>query len=262
MIFGITYQNAVWLVSAAIELVLIILMVVSKNRLAFPIFFSYVVIILLQSAALFWAYRTWGFHSVAAYRFAWISQGTVVVVRALVAGELCRRLLRAFTGIWALAWRLLLASAFIVLLVAVIFSEHLLSHWVLVLHRGVELSIAAIIVVLLAFARHYQVQPEPVVRSMALGLFLYSGFEVINNTVLALLSYSFGERWVLLGMLAFLASLVVWTAALRHPVPAESRQAVLLPGGVYQSLVPAMNVRLKELDDRLASFFGGQGSRP
>jgi hypothetical protein len=178
-------------------------------------------------------------------------QALVICARALAVVEICRRVLSRYQGIWALAHRVLLVCAGLVLLYSGLAARH---QWKLVMpsaQRGLELSMAAVIVVLLLFARYYEVQADPRDRSLAVGLCLYSCFCVLNNTILERYLDQYVTIWNLLGMQAFLASQLLWTWALCKPQLEEVAEEELLPGGVYQSLEPQINLRLRSLNDHM-----------
>jgi hypothetical protein len=137
-------------------------------------------------------------------------------------------------------------------------------QWVLVLpsaDRALELSIAAVIVVLFLFARHYDVQIEPTDRSLAIGLCLYSCFRALNDTVLERYLYGYATFWSLLGMLAFFASLSLWSWGLRKSRAEAATKESLLPLGVYQSLAPQINLRLQSLNDQLCKIWKPEVTR-
>ncbi len=206
------------MVNAVMAAVLLVLLVVRRNYRACPAFFVYILVNFVLGFLVFFIYRRWAFISVTAWRIGWGLQGIVICARALAVAELCRLLLARYRGIWALAWRLLLACAALVLLNSVIAASHSWTLAVPTADRGLELSIATVIVVLLLFARYYQLEASPLARSLAIGFCLYSCFSVLNDTILERLLYHYYLLWNLVGMLAFLLSLLVWTWAFRHTV--------------------------------------------
>lgn len=249
------FQQMLWAVNVAVGVTLAVLLVVRKNYRVYPAFTFYIFVNLIQAALLFITYRRWGFNSVIAWRIFWLTLGAVICARALAVTEICRHLLARYRGVWALAWRILLLCAAVVLSYSILAARH---DWRLALpsaDRGLELSIAAVIVVLLLFARYYHVEEEHVVRSLAVGLCLYSCFAALNNTVLERFLYDYSALWNLLEMLAFLVSLSIWTWALRKPQSQAEVREFLLPRGVYQSLNPEINLRLRLLNEQLSRFW-------
>lgn len=93
------------------------------------------------------------------------SQAAVITMRLLAACEMARRILARYSGIWALAQRVLLIVAAAVVLYTAAFCERHLSMIILTVDRGAELAIASFIVGLL-FARYYMLEiNRSIVRS-------------------------------------------------------------------------------------------------
>jgi hypothetical protein len=249
------FQQGLWALNSAGEVVLLTLLVVRKNYRPFPAFSLYLLVDLTMGATVLFVYHLWGFDSATAYRIAWGAQGIVLFARALAIAEVSRHLLSRYRGVWALTWRMLLLSAAFVLCYSILAAR---QDWRLALlnaDRGLELSIATVIVVLLLFARYYGVKVEPVVRSLAVGFCLYSCFAVLNNTVLERWLHDYSALWNLLGMLAFLASLSIWTWALRHSQSEAQPKEILLASGIYQALAPEINLRLRLFNEQLSRFW-------
>lgn len=248
-------EQVMWALNTAAGVALLLLLLVRKNYRVYPAFTLYISINLAAAAPLFIVYRLWGFSSPVSWRIAWATQGVTVCARGWAVIEICRRFLSRYPGIWALAQRVLLACAGLVLLYSSVAVRH---QWKLALptvDRALELAIAAVIVVLFLFARYYGLRPESTDRSLALGLCLYSCFRVLNDTISDRYLYDYAKIWNLLGMLAFFASLVLWTWALRRSQRETAEEENLLPSGVYQSFAPEINRRLQLLNDQANKIF-------
>ena len=255
------FQQALWALNSAGEVVLLTLLVVRKNYRSYPAFSLYLLVDLAMGATVLFVYHFWDFHSATAYRIAWGAQGIVLFARALAVAEVCRHLLSRYRGVWALAWRILLLCAALVLCYSILAARHDWKLALLTADRGLGLSIATVIVVLLLFARYYDVKVDPVVRSLAIGFCLYSCFVVLNNTVLERLLYKYFALWNLLGMLAFFASLSVWTSALRHSQSEAQPKEILLPSGIYRVIAPEINLRLRLFNEQLTRFWKVEAGR-
>ena len=85
--------------------------------------------------------------------------------------------------------------------------------------RALELAIATVVVGAFLFARYYDVQVGAVEFSLALGFYFYSSFKVLNNAILEHYLHRYVAVWNALGMLVFLAALLVWTWALANDKP-------------------------------------------
>ena len=249
------FQQLLWALNAAVGFVLAALLVVRKNYRVYPAFSFYIFLTLAQAALLFLIYRRWGFSSTLSWPVAWISQAIVMCTRALAVAEVCRHLLSRYAGVWALAWRLLLTSAVFVFLFSLLAMNRGWFSVLTIAQLGLELAIAVAIVGLLVFAKFYGVTPVQPLRSLAIGLCLYSCFSVLNNTIWERFLDQYNVLWNLLGMLAFLASVLLWIVAFRVPSPAPIREEVLLPDTVYPSLRPQINLRLHLLNKHLSQFW-------
>ena len=250
-----------WAVNASASVFLLVLLAVRKNYRAYPAFTFYILANLALGASLFIIYRRLGFYSKASWLFAWGMQSLVLCARALAVAEICKHSLARYLGIWAFAKRVLLTCAGLVLLYSGLAARH---EWKLALpsaDRGLELSIAAVIVILFLFVHFYEVQPERTDRSLAIGFCLYSCFRALNDTILERYLYDYTTLWSLLGMLAFFAGLCVWSWALRDSRTEAAAKQELLPLGVYQSFAPQINLRLQLLNNQLGKIWNSEVTR-
>jgi hypothetical protein len=252
--------NALWAVSISTELVLLAFIVVRRNYRAVPAFSVYMLFVLGQNF-LFLVYRKFGFLSRESYLSYWIAQGIVLSVRAAVVAEMCRRALGRFRGIWALSWRILLTIASLVVLYSFAASDKRLGIVVSNAQRSLELAIAAALVALLQFARYYEVEIDLPDRLLVFGLCFYSCIVVVNNTILERLLGSYVSLWNLMGLVAFLASMLLWTWAVRKPLPSALGTETMLSSDVYWAVMPEMNMRLRSLNEHLTEFFMVSGRR-
>jgi hypothetical protein len=249
------YQQVFWVVNAATSVLLLVLLALRKNYREYPAFTFYVLVNLASGGAQFLFYRTWGYTSRASWLFGWETQVVVICVRALAVAEICRHILSRYRGIWALAKRIFAGCALFVLLYASVAARR---QWELALpsaDRALELVVASVIVLLLLFARYYEVSIERTDRSLAIGLCLYSCFRVLNDTILERFLYGYTTLWSVLGSVAFFVSLCVWSWAVRRPRAKPEVRDNLLPAGVYESMVPEINRRLRELNALLSKIW-------
>lgn len=262
MIEIVQVQNLLWAASAAGKVVLLTILAIRKHYRVYPTFFIYLLISMAQDAVLFATYQYFGFTSLVAWRVFWASQAVVLSARALAVTELCRHLLSRYKGVWALAWRLLLTCAALVLIFSLTMGKR---EWILAVHsasRGLDLAIAASIVFLFLFINFYDVKTDSTDRVLAVGFFLYSCFGVLNNTFLEHWLDRYSNLWNLLGMLAFLFSLALWTWGLRLPRAVPIHEKVLLPDNIYSSLGSEVNLRLRLLNESLNQFWNKGAPQP
>lgn len=247
--------NIVWALNVTIQLGLLFLLASRKELRRYPAFCSYLAINLLQSGMFVFLYTYGSYNSHAAWRFGWISQGIVVIARAIAAGELCHQVLGRYRGVWALGWRLLAGTCLAVLIVAISFGRHDLREGIVTLDLGTELAIAAVIAVLFAFARYYEIPLEGPQRLMGIGFWLYSCFYVLNDLFLQHFLANYAVAWSFAGTATFLGSLLFWVWALFNPVREEAVKPALLESGIYEALMPEMNQRLFRLNKQLSQLW-------
>jgi len=242
-----------WAVNSGVEAVLLVLLAVRKSYRVFPAFSAYVTLNLGLGLIALFIYHRWGFSSRLSWRIAWGMQCAVICARALAVAEVCRGALGRYRGIWAVAWRILLACAFLMLVYSSVAASHDSRLALVAADRTLELAIATVIVGTFLFARYYDVQVRAVERSLALGFCLYSSFKVLNNTILEHYLHRYEVLWNPLGMFVFLVALLVWAWALRTQQTAIPKRD-LLSQDLYESAMPEISLRLRMLDDRLSHF--------
>ncbi|HEY6267718.1 MAG TPA: hypothetical protein VIX11_05430 [Candidatus Acidoferrum sp.] len=252
----------IWGVTAFLDGVLLVLLLYRKNYMAFPAFFVYVLFDFLQCLVLYASYRIWGFGSPVSRQLGWGTQGVVMTARAAAVAEICQRVLAKYRGVWALAKRLLILTALVVLLYSWAIARGGWQLAVLNGHRGIELAIASVIVVLVMFTRYYGIFVEPPVRVLTIGFFLYSSFFVLNDTILERWMYDYSKGWNLLGTSAFLASMLLWIWGLRERQPAKTLGQKMLPGEIYDAAAPEINDRLRALNEHLEQFWNVERKQP
>jgi hypothetical protein len=257
----VTFERLLLGLSVLLNGGLLVSLLYRKNHREVPLFFVYVFFNFLQCFVLFGSYRIWGFGSPLSNRIAWGTQGLVITSRTLAVAEICHRVLGKYRGIWALAWRMLVGTAAVVLFYSWAVARGSWQFAVLNSDRGLELAIASVIVMLFLFTHHYEVAVETAVRTLAIGFFLYSCFLVLNDTVLEGWMYDYSTLWNLLGTLAFLASLLLWNWALSGKLPDTTSEPVMLSNGVYRTLAPEINDRLRALNEHLGQFWNVERKR-
>jgi hypothetical protein len=249
------FTQSVWAITAIVQALLLCLLLARKNVSSYPAFSAYILMTFAQSGLLFMAIKEWGFSSSVSWRVGWATQCLVLGARAFAVAELCRHALGRFLGIWVLARWILLTSGAAVLLYALIAANH---QWRLVLNTaelGLELATAAVIVMLLLFARYYDVAVGPPLRLLAVGLCLYSCVSALNDAILERWLYRYVSLWNALGMTAFLACLLLWSWAFRKSAPQAGAAPLFPSGSVYLNLIPEMNLRLRSLNEQLMEFW-------
>jgi hypothetical protein len=252
MVEPLQLQTAAWALTTALELSLFVQLLRRKLARIYPFFFAYLLSAILQSAGSAALYRDPNIDKLAFWKIAWGMQGMVVTIRALTLVELNRKVLSPYIGIWALGRRLLLGVAAVVIAYDLLLSKGQWQWLVMNGVRGLELAMAAVIVSMLLFARYYRIPVSPLQRALAVGLCLYSTFNVINYSLLEKVLQQYAVLWNFLGMFAFIASLLVWIGAVRRYTAVEEvRAPQAIPAELYGTISSEVNARLILLNRQL-----------
>ncbi len=255
----LAFERVLWGLTVFLNVALICLLLYRRNHRVFPFFFVYVLLNFFQSIVLFEAYRVWGFSSAVSFKIGWGTYNVLSVVRALAVAEVCRRALAKYEGIWALGWRVFLAMATGVLVYSWTAGRHSWQLAAVSADRSLELAIAAAVLGLFLFIRYYEVEIKPAVKTLAMGFFLYSCFRVLNDTILERWLTHYTTLWNLVGTVSFLASLLLWSWALRQTHLQMTTAPELLSESFYRTIAPEINSRLKALNEQLIRFWHAEG---
>lgn len=259
---GFFFQDLVWAVSQLGIMAVIAILLRSGNRAKYPLFAAYLVFDLLQGATLLFTYYRFGYLAKTAFVAYWITQGVVLMLRWLAISELCRHILKRFSGIWILASRILLGCAFGIIGYSILVSDWHGPKAVIAASRCLELAVAGVVIALFLFSRYYKVPLSRQNRALAAGFCLYSCSVVLHNTFEHYVPVRFLGFLNIGIMLVFCLSLLVWGRALRFPVPQVAEDFSLLPIDSYQQLSPAINERLRGLNERLTSVWKMEAPLP
>jgi hypothetical protein len=249
------FERVLWGITVFLKAGLLVLLLYRKNHRVFPFFFAYALCSFLQSMVLIASYSIWDFNSTISRQIAWSTQSFVLAARTLAVAQICQRVLEKYRGVWSLASRLLVATPVLVLLFSWTVAKGSWQFAVLNAHRGLELALASVIVILFLFTRYYRIAVEAAVRALAVGLFLYSCFFVLNDTILEVWMHNYSTLWNLLGTLSFLASLLLWSWGLRERQPETTFEPEMLSDDIYRTVGPEINERLKALNEHLGHFW-------
>jgi len=255
------FELVLWSLSVLLQATLVVYLLLSSKWRQYPGLCFYLIVNLLQSAFYYYSYSHWGFYSMRAKKAAWVSQIPVLCMRAWAVVDLCRLLLRPYSGIWGLAWRILTFLASALVLGSILAAGRGWAQIVPNLNVSLEWTTVCMIVALFVFARHYEIEPSLAIRWLALGFVLYSSFAILNDTALSYWSSWYGDTWNILGTLSFLASVYLWLTAAFRPVE-QFERAATLPRDVYHALTPEVNVRLRNLNERLIRLLNPEADRP
>jgi hypothetical protein len=262
MVEPLQLRNFAWAFTTIVECVLFVQLVRRKFLDNYPWFFFYIASAIVQSAVVAITYRVAGAPNLVVWKIAWASQLVVVLLRFLAVVELTRKILSVYLGIWALAWRLLFAVGVLVMANSLLFSKGD-WYWIsLNVDRGLELSIGAIIVSLLLFARYYRLPIQRLHSALMVGLCLYSTFFVLGYTLLEKHVQQLANLWGFLDIITYLATLLIWLNAVSfYPELATPPAPRAIPKELYGKLSSELNLRLHHLNQQLTQLLRSEDQR-
>lgn len=257
-------EYALWAGGTALELLVCVLAFYRRLYLRLPIFTVYLILVLVHEPASWWVHFHFGEFSGAYFTSYWLMQALLLAARGMVTAELCWAVLRPYRGVWRFArLSLALTSSALVLFsgMQAMQKTSRLSTFVFTAERGLEFAILGTLIVLIGISRYYGVHIDRLVISVALGLSLYSGFDIVNNSILGeWLSEWFGA-WSFFRRTSFQAALLIWIQALLRPLPRPAVEPVLDGADQYLQLAPEVSGRMREMNHRLLDLLKGSGAR-
>ncbi|MGH9776193.1 MAG: hypothetical protein ACRD50_14745 [Candidatus Acidiferrales bacterium] len=237
-----------------LELVICILAFQRKLSRVLPFFTPYVVCVLGADSLGALVYYFAGYSSTFSARFYWVAQALLITLRGLVTAGLCWSLLQHVPGVWKMTRSVLLFSAIVLLASAAVAARNsrpLAFAMIAATEKRLEICILALLIIGLAFCKYYGVAVPSYIAWIALGLGFYSAVQVANSSVWSQWLQSYFRWWGLLSTSSFDVATLLWIVGLRHPVPALAQRSSLLDRERYETLVPQMSVRLRNLNARL-----------
>ncbi|HEY2546882.1 MAG TPA: hypothetical protein VGI46_12515 [Candidatus Acidoferrum sp.] len=243
-------------VSALAQLILLILLFSRDSFRRLPQFTAYVALNLAQGAYLLIVYSTLGTSSIRVENLAWYSECVTLLAQGWATAELLKATLRPYQGIWGLIWRSLVAtSTLVIVLVALTTRGEWAGDKWFELNRGYHLTFAVTVIVCLLLVRYYSIEVPAACKWILGGFCFYSCTEILINTILqTFFRKAFDTNQTILQtstVVAYIAVLFVWVAALWKPIPADTRQAPPPSDSIYQRLSPEINDRLRKLNEKL-----------
>jgi len=271
------FEILIYFVTLGVELVLCVLVYLRNLQRRLPFFTIHSTLLLACTMCLPLAYYHFGFRSPTTYGIIWMTIGAIVFARFLAIAELCRYELRSYQGVWALTWRVLTLLGVFFLVHAAVDAwgqVNVIAIYGLSIERDIAISSIGLLLVMLLIRNYYDLPLEPLHMWIATGMLVVSMVDATNNTMLRdaftgrLFSWFFGRYesswpdmrsqieyinnlWNVIRTSGFVSSVGIWCYALRKPLPAPAEQPELLPANVYGTLSPAVNLRLRDFNDRL-----------
>jgi hypothetical protein len=237
-------------------------------------------VVLFSTIGVWVIYNYFGFDSPYSIRAYWSSALLNATARSLAIAELCRYGLRAYRGVWALVWRVLLVLSIVLLFHVTIDAwgqPNGVAIYGATLDRDFALASIVILAALLLIRNYYGLSIEPLQKALAGGICFICTVDVIGNSLLRklytgiLYSWFLTSRkaqwpelssrvqrvddiWSVVHLLCFMSVMGIWCYALREPLGAPSSSPILLPAEAYQELSPAINLRLASFNNRLVEL--------
>jgi hypothetical protein len=254
--------------TAGIEIVLFVLAFARGLHKRLPLFVGYIGMLCAGSIILQILYFRFGFRSATAYYAYWVVAGVQMVARGLAIMDLCRYELRAYRGVWALAWRIFVALAVLTLINAVVHARGTaiwIPPFVTAASRDIAIACLTVLSALLLIRRYYEIRMESFEAKLMGGMFFFCLVDAANDTLMRNVFLQNAGRWLqirsqvfpaydfwnTIQSLAFIVSLCTWWFALLPELPAPAPAPQLLPEEVYGVLSPAINRRLRAFNSRL-----------
>ncbi len=250
-----------WGGGGALELTLVALILFRKPSRQIYFFSAYVVFLLSRDVWWFWAVRhvpNISTQNHYAYYIAyWVSEFILCLLRLMVAVQVWRLSVRNYPVIWKITWRALaLASAGLSLWT--VLSAYAYRDWIAeFFYVGVqrfEFMQAFLLVIILAFGVQFRISFRPGYRPMLYSLCFYSLTQCVIATLSSrnpILTYAWFNA---ARELSYEGVLLVWIYALWHLVPVPVREASPVSAEAYGEMAPELNLRLRQLNDRVAEM--------
>ena len=259
MVSSLSLRDRIWLCVSIVEVLFLVYLTLRRVYRSHLFFFLYGVSLVLQTVSVALVYRYWS----SEYSYAaWISQALITGMRWLAIAEIARNVLARYSGIWRLANTILFVLGLTVLAYAMLTSDLNPYSVVMAADRGVELCIAVFVVGMFTFAKYYRLPISDVETQLAIGFCLYSCVWVVNETIYLGPRRWLGPIWDFALTIAFLASVALWSWALRAPAasPANAPQPKISPE-FQAELSEQVNSGLLTLNRRLNHLLRSEDSR-
>src|SRR6266853_918074 len=173
--------------TAGLQIILCLLAYVRRLHQHLLFFTIYATVLATGTLGIQVVYHQFGFHSPESRSAYWIVTIVDIGAAGLAVAELCRYKLRAFKGIWALAWRGL------TLLTVLFLANALMDAWGqtnkiaiygLTIGRDFGISSVAILLAMLLIRNYYGLGLEPLEKAIATGMCLFCIVDTASNTML------------------------------------------------------------------------------
>jgi len=240
-------SQAIWWSGIALETLLLVRGFRGKLLSRYPVFFSYIFFVWLQSLLRFSVYHVRPQLYSSVY---WITEWLAILIGCGVVFEIYRVGLAAYSGTARMA-RNLLAFVFVLAFTKAIVETWNDPHWWLIatnmdLEYALRTAQALAIVALVALFLYYSIPFGRNLRGVLLGYGLFIGESIIWLTFVSTGGVRFREFWLSVHPASYFVVLGVWAMHLWSYAPnPEPKRAVRLEEQ-YQRMAAATSRRLRE----------------
>src|SRR5882672_7930353 len=245
-------ESLLWYFTIGLEIILAVLVLRRRGFRNLPFFTSYVLLATFRDFLVWVVYHWIGFNSRPAVYVAWSSQAILLLTRGAVCAELCWKILGKHSKeFWTMVRDLLLVVG--VVLYTAFDSLRKLFHVassVIAIERGLELTIALVLLVLLRVAFRYDVRIKQALFLIAIGLCFHSLVQTINDTFLDWLNGKF-PGWNAFHIVAFHVALALWIWAFAKRDSDSDDKPVPLVSTLYAEYAEEVSRKLRSLEKDL-----------
>jgi hypothetical protein len=249
--------QAIWWGTIVLETLLLVLGFRGKLLARYPVFYAYILFVLVQSVLRFSIYHSRPEIYSPVY---WITEWLGVLIGCGVVFEIYRVGLAAYPGTARMA-RNLLAFVFVMAITKAIVGTWNDPHWWTVattmdLEHALRAVQALAIVALVVLFLFYSIPFGKNLRGVLLGYGLFIGESIVWLSLFSAGGEKFHEFWSYVHPASYLVVLAVWITHLRSYAPnPEPKRAVRLEEQ-YQRIAATTSRRLREGRGYLAKVVG------
>jgi hypothetical protein len=225
-------QLALWVSTFLLECIVCILAFRRRLYLEMKIFSAYLAMLVVREVFLYWAYPVFGYSSRFVFYGFWLSQALMLLLRAGSVAEIIWNASRGYPGFRAVGgWFVgMLGVALIGRASWVVAHNRMTGPVVIVgVEHQMELTAAVVLFVLFVLWSRYDVPLRQHEKLIAVGLFLYSLVQEVNDAVTQHWAgpyFHWGDR---IRIVSFMVVLIVWMVALRKPLAPRVIQPAPVP---------------------------------
>ncbi len=239
--------QTLWWLGMALELTLLLRAVRNNLLKTFPIFYTYLAYVLVESLVRFYVYVQFPSFYGLSY---WVTQLGSTLLGYGVVWEICRQAVARYPGTFRMT-RNAIVLIFVIVICKVVVSSLTSEGWSLAqttgeLERDFRTVQAFLILAIVGLLVHYRIQIGRNLRGMIWGYGFFIGTSILNLTFRSFLGEVFQIWWQYLQPVAYVVVLLIWCATLwsSHPNPEPETDPRIEQD--YQSLVAATRRRFRQ----------------